>query len=84
MFLINLSFVMGYSYIAIYMDSLGVAMAWIGVAEGVAEASSYIMKLFSGMLSDYFRRRKPLMVVGYSLIVYKNIFSNYFKYKTDS
>jgi MFS family permease len=69
MFLINLSFVMGYSYIAIYMDSLGVAMAWIGVAEGVAEASSYIMKLFSGMLSDYFRRRKPLMVVGYSLIV---------------
>ncbi len=44
MFLINLSFVMGYSYIAIYMDSLGVAMAWIGVAEGIAEASSYIMK----------------------------------------
>ncbi len=73
MFLINLSFVMGYSYIAIYMDSLGVAMAWIGVAEGIAEASSYIMKLFSGMLSDYFRRRKPLMVVGYSLILSSRI-----------
>lgn len=69
MFLVNLSFTMGYSYIAIYMDSLGVAMAWIGVAEGMAEASSYIMKLFSGMISDYFRRRKPLMVIGYSLIV---------------
>jgi MFS family permease len=73
MFLINLSFVMGYSYIAIYMDSLGVAMAWIGAAEGVAEASSYIMKLFSGMLSDYFRRRKPLMIVGYSLTVFSRI-----------
>lgn len=69
MFFLNLSFLMGYSYIAIYMDSLGVAMAWIGVAEGVAEASSYLMKLFSGILSDYFRRRKPLMVIGYSISV---------------
>lgn len=73
MFLVNLSFVMGYSYIAIYMDSLGVAMAWIGVAEGVAEASSYLMKLFSGMISDYFRRRKPLMVIGYSMIVFSRV-----------
>ena len=64
MFLVNLSFLMGYSYITIYMDSLGLAMAWIGVAEGLAEASSYILKLFSGMISDYFRRRKPLMVIG--------------------
>lgn len=69
MCLVNLSFVMGYSYIAIYMDSLGVAMAWIGVAEGVAEASSYLMKLFSGMISDFLRRRKPIMVIGYSMIV---------------
>ena len=73
MFLVNLSFVMGYSYIAIYMDSLGVAMAWIGVAEGVAEASSYFMKLFSGMISDYFRRRKPLMVIGYTMIVVSRV-----------
>jgi MFS family permease len=67
MFLVNLSFVMGYSYIAIYMDYLGVSMAMIGLAEGIAEALSFILKLFSGMMSDYFRRRKPLM--GYSMIV---------------
>lgn len=73
MFLVNFSFVMGYSYIAIYMDSLGVAMAWIGVAEGVAEASSYLLKLFSGMISDFLRRRKPIMVIGYSLIVTSRI-----------
>ena len=73
MFLVNLSFLMGYSYITIYMDSLGLAMAWIGVAEGLAEASSYILKLFSGMISDYFRRRKPLMVIGYSMIVASRI-----------
>ncbi len=69
MCLVNLSFVMGYSYIAIYMDYLGVSMAMIGLAEGVAEALSFILKLFSGMLSDYFRRRKPLMVIGYSMII---------------
>jgi MFS family permease len=69
MFLVNLSFVMGYSYIAIYMDYLGVSMAMIGLAEGIAEALSFILKLFSGMMSDYFRRRKPLMLIGYSMIV---------------
>lgn len=73
MFLVNLSFVMGYSYIAIYMDSLGVAMAWIGIAEGVAEASSYLMKLFSGMISDFLRRRKPIMVVGYAMIIFSRV-----------
>ncbi|MEI6188707.1 MAG: MFS transporter, partial [Alphaproteobacteria bacterium] len=73
MFLVNLSFVMGYSYIAIYMDYLGVSMAMIGLAEGIAEALSFVLKLFSGMLSDYFRRRKPLMVIGYSMIVISRV-----------
>ena len=73
MFLVNLSFVMGYGYIGIYMDSLGVTMAWIGVAEGVAEASSQLMKLFSGMISDHLRRRKPIMVIGYSMIIISRI-----------
>lgn len=73
MFLVNLSFVMGYSYVAIYMDYLGVSMAMIGLAEGIAEALSFILKLFSGILSDYFRRRKPLMVIGYSMIVVSRV-----------
>ncbi len=69
MFLVNLSFVMVYSYIGIYMKSIGVTMGWIGIIEGVAEGCSYLMKLFSGMISDYLRRRKPVMMVGYTLIV---------------
>ncbi len=69
MFLLNLSLLMGFSYFAIYMDSFGVTMAWIGVAEGIAEGVSQLMKLFSGLISDYFRRRKPLMVLGYSISV---------------
>ncbi len=73
MFLVNLSYIMVYSYVGIYMKSLGITMGWIGVVEGVAEGCSYLMKLFSGMFSDYLRRRKPVMLVGYSLIVCSRI-----------
>ena len=77
MFFDKLSFVIGYSYIAIYMDSLGVAITWIGIAEGVAEASSYLLKLFSGMISDFFRRRKPIILAGFSMIVCSRLLFGY-------
>jgi hypothetical protein len=38
-----------------------------GVIEGVAEASTAITKLFSGVLSDWWGKRKPLLLVGYGL-----------------
>lgn len=71
MFLINLSFVMIYSFSGIYLKTLlGVTTIWIGFLEGMAEASSYAMKLFSGMFSDYIGRRKPIMIFGYMLSVF--------------
>jgi MFS family permease len=71
MLLINLSFVMIYSFSGVYLKTLlGVSTTLIGLLEGVAEASSYLMKLFSGMFSDYLRRRKPVMVFGYMLSVF--------------
>lgn len=73
MFLVNLSFIMVYSYVGIYMKSLGVTMAWIGVVEGLAEASSFLMKLLSGIYSDFLKRRKPVMLVGYTMIVFSRI-----------
>jgi MFS family permease len=42
-------------------------MVTIGLVEGVAEASAAIMKVFSGALSDYLRKRKFLLVLGYAL-----------------
>jgi len=39
---------------------LGTSTAYLGVIEGVAEATTCIVKVFSGALSDYFGRRKPL------------------------
>ena len=46
---------------------LGVPTAIIGLIEGVAEATSSILKLFSGWLSDKLGGRKWLAVSGYAL-----------------
>ncbi len=46
---------------------LGTSAAYLGVIEGVAEATACIVKVFSGALSDYFGRRKPLAILGYGM-----------------
>jgi len=46
---------------------LGASTLTIGIIEGIAEATALIVKVFSGVLSDLFRRRKPLVVLGYGL-----------------
>src|SRR5581483_5346947 len=51
-------------YLAI---GLGASTLTIGIIEGVAEAIALIVKMFSGVLSDVFRRRKPLVLLGYGL-----------------
>jgi MFS family permease len=46
---------------------LGSPIMAVGLIEGLAEAISSIMKVYSGWLSDRLRSRKPFIVVGYSL-----------------
>jgi MFS family permease len=46
---------------------LGASMVTVGLVEGIAEATASIAKVFSGTLSDRWRRRKPLVVIGYGL-----------------
>jgi MFS family permease len=46
---------------------LGATAVSLGVIEGAAEAVSSVLKVISGRLSDRRRRRKPIVVVGYSL-----------------
>jgi MFS family permease len=46
---------------------LGAAPLALGAIEGAAEAVSAAVKVFAGGLSDRSARRKPLVVVGYSL-----------------
>jgi MFS family permease len=47
--------------------TLGASAFVIGLIDGVAEATALIVKVFSGALSDYWGRRKPLAALGYGL-----------------
>ncbi|HEX4438965.1 MAG TPA: MFS transporter, partial [Thermoanaerobaculia bacterium] len=46
---------------------LGAGPAALGLIEGVAEATASLMKAVSGWWSDRVRRRKPIVVAGYSI-----------------
>jgi len=46
---------------------LGTSAVYLGAIEGVAEATACIVKVFSGVLSDYMGRRKPLALLGYGM-----------------
>jgi len=60
-----------HSLLPVFMvTSLGASMVTVGVVEGIAEATAAVMKVFSGVLSDYFRRRKFLMILGYALAAF--------------
>jgi MFS family permease len=49
------------------VGTLGASAAMLGVIEGVAEATAQISKMFSGVLSDRWRSRKGLALLGYGL-----------------
>ena len=49
------------------VTGLGASAMMVGVIEGLAEATAMVVKVFSGVLSDALRRRKPLVVAGYAL-----------------
>ena len=49
------------------VTSLGASALALGAIEGIAEATALCTKVFSGYLSDYFRRRKLLTGLGYAL-----------------
>ena len=46
---------------------IGTSYWVVGLIEGIAEATALIVKVFSGALSDYVGKRKPLAVLGYGL-----------------
>ena len=64
----DLSSELVHALLPLYMATvMGASMLVIGVVEGIAEATALVVKLFSGVISDAFRRRKPLVLLGYGL-----------------
>ncbi len=66
--LMDISSEMIHSLLPVFMVTvLGTSMWAIGLIEGAAEATALIVKVFSGVLSDWWGRRKPLALLGYGL-----------------
>lgn len=66
--LMDVSSEMIHSLLPVFMVAvLGASATSVGLLEGAAEATALIVKIFSGVISDYFGKRKPLAVVGYAL-----------------
>ncbi|NWG32136.1 MAG: MFS transporter [Rhodocyclaceae bacterium] len=57
-----------HSLLPVFMaTALGISAFTIGLIEGAAEATALIVKVFSGVLSDWWGKRKPLALLGYGL-----------------
>ncbi|TBR72114.1 MAG: MFS transporter [Burkholderiaceae bacterium] len=66
--LMDVSSEMIHSLLPIFMvTTLGISVAAVGLLEGLAESTALIVKVFSGVLSDYLGKRKGLAVLGYAL-----------------
>ena len=66
--LMDISSEMIHSLLPIFMVTvLGTSVFVVGLIEGAAEATALIVKVFSGVLSDYWGKRKPLAILGYGL-----------------
>ena len=66
--LMGMSSAMIYGLLPVFLvTALGASTTTVGLIEGVAEATTSAMKIFSGAASDWIGRRKPLVVLGYAL-----------------
>ena len=67
--LINMSTAVVFSGSALYMKTvLGISVSAIGMLEAVVESIAYAIRIFSGILSDYMKKRKPLILIGFILL----------------
>ncbi len=64
----DISSEMIHSLLPMYMVStLGASAFAVGMIEGLAESTALMVKMFSGVLSDYLGKRKALALFGYTL-----------------
>ncbi len=64
----DLSSEMVHSLLPLFLvTALGASALMVGVIEGLAQSTALLVKVFSGVLSDYLGRRKELALFGYFL-----------------
>jgi MFS family permease len=64
---------MVYPLIPLYLTSaFGATPALVGVIEGIAESLASLLKVFSGYITDKYKKKKPIAFIGYtSGLLYK-------------
>ena len=66
--LMDISSEMVHSLLPMFMvTTLGASAFVVGLIEGLGESTALIVKIFSGSLSDYWSKRKGIVVFGYAL-----------------
>lgn len=66
--LMDISSEMIHSLLPLFMaTTLGASVVIIGLIEGMAEATALMVKVFSGVISDYIGKRKGLALLGYGM-----------------
>lgn len=67
--LVNMATSVIFSGSALYLKTvLGAGLATIGWVEAFVEWVAYFVRLFSGAISDYLKKRKWLMVLGFAML----------------
>lgn len=66
--LMDISSEMIHSLLTLFMfTTLGISVLALGLIEGLVESTALIVKVFSGVLSDYLGKPKGLALFGYAL-----------------
>ncbi|OJJ14478.1 hypothetical protein BKI52_42620 [marine bacterium AO1-C] len=63
----DISSQMVYPLLPLFLKSLGTTVLFIGLIEGIAEATAALFKTVAGRLSDLWQKRKIFVLVGYGL-----------------
>jgi MFS family permease len=72
-FFADVSAEMVYPIIPLYLTSaFGATPAMVGVIEGIAESLASLLKVFSGYITDKYKKKKPIAFIGYATgLIYK-------------
>lgn len=72
-FFADISSQMVYPIIPLYLTStFGATPALVGIIEGIAESTASLLKVFSGYVTDKYKKKKPISFLGYATgLIYK-------------
>lgn len=72
-FFMDISSEMVYPIIPLYLTAaFGATPALVGIIEGIAESTASLLKVFSGYVTDKYKRKKPIAFIGYATgLLYK-------------